>query len=174
MTKEKSPHCYLNDNALMIALAAIALLALSLWNALSLRGLIQITADDAFYYLEIAQNVIQGKGSTFDGIHLTNGYQPLWLFVLLPIFALFPSGGEIPFRLAFVLQSVLGALSAMVLYRLLRLGFRKTTSLLVSLVWISWGSRYFITGMETALYAFVLVITIWFWVVRFHNRDVAE
>ncbi len=42
---------------------------------------VSLVPDDAFYYLKIALNVSDGKGSTFDGIHATNGYHPLWLIV---------------------------------------------------------------------------------------------
>lgn len=35
--------------------------------------------DDAFFYFGIARNVAHGLGSTFDGVHPTNGYHPLWL-----------------------------------------------------------------------------------------------
>ncbi|MFN7951447.1 MAG: HEAT repeat domain-containing protein [bacterium] len=38
--------------------------------------------DDAFYYFQIAWNLAHGAGSTFDGIHPTNGYQPLWCWLL--------------------------------------------------------------------------------------------
>lgn len=40
-----------------------------------------LTFDDAYYYLAIARNVVDGHGSTFDQINLTNGYHPLWLGV---------------------------------------------------------------------------------------------
>ena len=39
-------------------------------------------ADDAYYYLVIARNIVETGLSTFDGQTLTNGYHPLWLFVL--------------------------------------------------------------------------------------------
>lgn len=38
--------------------------------------------DDAFYYFKIASNIASGHGSTFNGIHETNGYHPLWLGLL--------------------------------------------------------------------------------------------
>src|SRR5574340_95737 len=44
--------------------------------------------DDAYYYYKVAQNISEGRGSTFDGIHPTNGYHPLWLAICIPIFAL--------------------------------------------------------------------------------------
>jgi hypothetical protein len=40
-----------------------------------------ITFDDAFYYFQIARNVANGHGSTFNGIDSTNGYHPLWLLI---------------------------------------------------------------------------------------------
>ncbi|MCU1323884.1 MAG: hypothetical protein JWM43_3533 [Acidobacteriaceae bacterium] len=39
--------------------------------------------DDFLYYLKVAQSIAQGHGSTFNGITETNGYQPLWLAVLV-------------------------------------------------------------------------------------------
>jgi hypothetical protein len=40
-------------------------------------------ADDFFYYLNIAYHLANGHGSTFDGgITRTNGYNPLWLWLL--------------------------------------------------------------------------------------------
>ena len=41
--------------------------------------------DDAYYYLVIARNVASGHGFTADGISATNGFQPLWLWLLIPI-----------------------------------------------------------------------------------------
>jgi hypothetical protein len=40
-------------------------------------------SDDAFYYMEIAKNIIAGLGSTFDEITQTNGYHPLWMLILV-------------------------------------------------------------------------------------------
>lgn len=34
--------------------------------------------DDAYYYIVVGQNLSRGLGSTFDGVHFTNGYHPLW------------------------------------------------------------------------------------------------
>ena len=52
-----------------------------------IRGL---SADDAFYYFQIARNLAEGKFSTFDGgITRTNGYHPLWLFLITPFYWVF-------------------------------------------------------------------------------------
>lgn len=40
--------------------------------------------DDSYYYLGVARNIVAGDGSSFAGATETNGYQPLWLLLLLP------------------------------------------------------------------------------------------
>ena len=43
--------------------------------------------DDAFYYFEIAKNLATGEFSTFDGgITRTNGYHPIWVFLITPLY----------------------------------------------------------------------------------------
>jgi hypothetical protein len=41
--------------------------------------------DDAYYYLVIARNVAFGHGVTADSISATNGFQPLWMWLLVPV-----------------------------------------------------------------------------------------
>ncbi len=48
--------------------------------------------DDFFYYAQVARNIYETGASTFDGKTLTNGYQPLWMAVLVGLMALV--GGE--------------------------------------------------------------------------------
>ena len=46
-----------------------------------------LSTDDTFYYFQIARNLAEGKFSTFDGgITRTNGYHPLWLFLITPFY----------------------------------------------------------------------------------------
>ena len=54
-------------------------------------ALVSRVPDDAFYYLEIAARLARGQGFTFDGIHETNGFHPLWQLLLTP-FAAFLHG----------------------------------------------------------------------------------
>ena len=49
-----------------------------------------VSNDDSFYYFQIARNLAEGKFSTFDGgITRTNGYHPLWLFLITPFYWVF-------------------------------------------------------------------------------------
>lgn len=44
--------------------------------------------DDGLYYPRLAQNLVARSLCTYDGVTLTNGFHPLWLLVLLPVYGL--------------------------------------------------------------------------------------
>lgn len=74
-------------------------------------------ADDAFYYLVIAEHIIAGDGSTFDGRVETNGYHPLWMAVAVAAVKL--AGDAVPAaRLLTLLLALIGTLNALLLWRL--------------------------------------------------------
>jgi hypothetical protein len=55
--------------------------------------------DDAFYYFEMAQRLAAGGGVSVDGINPTNGFHPLWLLLITPVFAAGPEG-DLPIHLS--------------------------------------------------------------------------
>jgi len=123
--------------------------------------LTNIVPDDAFYYFQIARNVAQGTGSTFDGVNPTNGYHPLWLVVLVPIFKLFSVGGVndlAPIRALLALSLVLNTTTALLLARILS---RFTNSRWIAafgmLVWLLNPFMLYQTlnGLETSLALFL-------------------
>lgn len=63
--------------------------------------------EDAFYYLEIAKNISEGKGATFDELHLTNGFHPLWLLILTAIWSITNISLMGMVRLLVVLQAII-------------------------------------------------------------------
>jgi hypothetical protein len=69
------------------------------------QGFLAFYEDDFFYYLRIAQQIGAGKHSTYDGVHLTNGYHPLWMLLILALTRLFGSG----MAFFYALQSLLVA-----------------------------------------------------------------
>jgi hypothetical protein len=71
--------------------------------------------DDGFYYFQIARNLAQGAGITADGITPTNGFHPLWLFVIAPLWRFFDSTTAI--NAALVVGSFFDMFAALMLYR---------------------------------------------------------
>jgi hypothetical protein len=114
--------------------------------------------DDEFYYFQIARNVASGRGFTFDGLHATNGFQPLWLLVLVPVFALVP-GDVAPLRAVALLETVLVAAAAASVYRLLRARLGEAAALFAAVFLVAQpaATKVFRVGMESSLVLFLLV-----------------
>ncbi len=71
-----------------------------------------VNKDDAFYYFQIARNLAEGKFSTFDGgITRTNGYHPLWLFLITPFYWVFDKEAALFAIKAFEIMLVAGGVA---------------------------------------------------------------
>jgi hypothetical protein len=117
--------------------------------------------DDAFYYFKVAQNIVEGQGVTFDGIARTNGFHPLWLVVLLPIFVIARFDLIIPLRLVIALQLSLGIGAALILYRFCREVCSRWIAFLIALAWSFLPIVFEITfkgGTEAGINAFFLIL----------------
>jgi hypothetical protein len=119
--------------------------------------------DDAFYYYKTAQNVVDGKGFTFDGFGRTNGFQPLWMLVLLPVFFIIRNDLITPLRVVIGLQTLLSLGAALILYRLFQKNCSKPVSFLMALGWSMLPAIHDLTnqgGMESGLNTFFIIV---FW-----------
>jgi hypothetical protein len=72
--------------ALLFSLLSIGIYLISTYNP---HVWVDLVVDDAYYYLGIARNVTQGLGSTYLLPTHTNGYQPLWMLILVSTSKLF-------------------------------------------------------------------------------------
>lgn len=122
------------------------------------RNVVSVMYDDGFYYLEIARNVAEGHGSTFDGLHPTNGYHPLWLLTLVPVVGIAGSR-EAALVGLFLLQAVLTGAAAVLVYRTARaFGARPLASALAPLAFAQHQATYWmaLSGMEYGLQCLLL------------------
>jgi 4-amino-4-deoxy-L-arabinose transferase-like glycosyltransferase len=117
---------------------------------------LDILQDDAFYYLKIAQNIIDGRGMTFDGVAPTNGFQPLFMLFLLPI--MIAAGGDLllPIQGVGILLTVFAVANAVLIFWLTRILADTRTALTAMGLWVF--SPYFIVyginGLETGISVF--------------------
>src|SRR5689334_10606663 len=122
------------------------------------------TRDDAYYYFKVAQNITQGKGSTFDGINPTNGYHPLWMVVCVPIFALARFDLILPLRILLMVMAGFNAATAVLIYRLAKSNLSHAVALIAAPFWsFSFYIHYVIYefGLETPLAAFSVALFIY-------------
>ena len=119
---------------------------------LLLSNVIALNYDDSFYYLRIAQQIAAGAGSTFDGLHPTNGYHPLWLLLLVPIFWLSSDTGTV-LLVVMALQIAGFVIGVGLFYRTARLGSGPFAASLAVLLWIAVHCSYgmILSGMEYGL-----------------------
>jgi hypothetical protein len=122
-----------------------------------------VIADDTFYYFQIARNVAIGAGPTFDGLTPTNGFHPLWLLALVPIFAATEAlggGPWIPVRLALTACAALDLLSGWLLHRLIRsFGFPRA-AFWASALWFMAPPTLLLSlrGLESAVAAAMVML----------------
>ena len=107
----------LRDALLVLFIAGIlAYGAAFAWHMLDRFDLVNLlrdaSNDDAFYYFQIARNLAEGKFSTFDGgITRTNGYHPIWLFLITPFYWVFDKEAALFAIKAFEIMLVAGGVA---------------------------------------------------------------
>ena len=103
-------------------------------------------ADDGDYYLIVARNIARTGISTFDGFTLTNGYQPLYTWLLALVFLVFRATP----LLMVLLGGVLGTLSFALL--IARSPIRTPLGIALSMmIFIKLAAAFSLSGMETGL-----------------------
>ncbi|HYM81345.1 MAG TPA: hypothetical protein VEY91_08025 [Candidatus Limnocylindria bacterium] len=125
------------------------------------------TFDDACYYLKIAQNAANGLGLTFDGMAPTNGFQPLWLYLLVPIIRFVDGSPERIFKLSLVLQVLIMATAAVLLYTGLGKIFSGRVVLVSALFFVPAVFYPSVNGMESSILILCMVVLFLF---GLHNR----
>lgn len=115
----------------LVILALYGFVAISNVNAV----LNWFLTDDAFYYFQVARNVSEGAGFTFDGINLSNGFHPLWMFVCIPVFSLARFNIILPFRILIMILGFLHVGSFILLFRLLKRFIADEIAVLFAVLW---------------------------------------
>jgi hypothetical protein len=111
---------------------------------------LRTTEEDGFYYLGIARHLAAGHGPTFDGLHPTSGYHPLWLLALVPVFWLQPSASA-GMVAATALQAAILAVAAALLFTLARTWLAPAGALAAVAAWVLLAYRPGLSGLEFAL-----------------------
>lgn len=101
--------------AVLLVCALAVRLAIA-WQPLE-RLVTLVMPDDAFYYLQIARNIVGGHGVTFDGVEWTNGFHPLWMALLLPVYGIAGTHGPLGVHLALTLAIALDGITIWLLAR---------------------------------------------------------
>jgi hypothetical protein len=128
--------------------------------------------DDAFYYLTIARNLAAGRGFTFDGLHATSGFHPLWLAVLFAVFRLGASDDAALVATHLIELSLVGSAAALAYLTLApRLGRAAAACAALLPATLPGASAAMRGGMEGAMVLLFLVVA---WRAWLPLRDAAD
>jgi len=145
------------------AIAAAAVIAVGLALRLSIAWqnpetlALKVVADDGFYYFVTADRISDGQNISFDGVTLSNGYHPLWLFFLVPLYLL--PGRSLPLHLALTASSLFDvAAGGLVALAVGRLTGNRAAALFALTFYLLIPQNVFASanGVESALAAMML------------------
>ncbi len=124
--------------------------------------------DDALFYPIVARNIVDGQGSTSDGISRTNGYHPLWMGINIVSAFVF----ENPLAAVAVIQSIGFVLFLFLFYHYIR-NYMSGNLAIIFVVIASFEQSFFAVvfgGMETQLAAIFLLLTL----IVIRDRDLTK
>ena len=124
--------------------------------------------DDAFYVFSVSKHLAAGLGMTVDGMHLTNGFQPLLVLLYTPLFWLGGSNPWLAVRYSFLLNGFIAGLAVWAVAILLRTMERAPDRANFSAPIIGaaiWAFAYSIfaqmtNGLETGLASLLLLVAL--------------
>jgi len=104
---------------LILAAGLIVRLALA-WQPFDFQLQYGPLVDDAFYSLNVARHLARGEGPTCDGINFTNGFQPLYVFLMVPAYWVWPNDLMKPVYAATTLLALAATGAGWFLFRIAR------------------------------------------------------
>jgi len=129
--------------------------------------------DDSFYAFQISRNMADGAGMTFDGIHPTTGFQPLYVFLLVPIFMIAGGDPVLPIYIALSMLALFSGMTAYLLYRIGRRYVGFTAALAATLIW-SFSpivTKQTANGLETAIASFMIAAAVLYYLSRVRGEE---
>lgn len=133
--------------------------------------------DDAYYVLKIAKNIAAGNGP-FCSDNYTNGFQPLYVFLLVPVFFVFPNDLIAPVHISLIYSALFDSITLIFIFKILAMYCKSGWTFIAgALVWISnsYVIQNSLNGLETALSVLFIVLTLYYFLIlrqlgEFSNR----
>lgn len=117
--------------------------------------------DDTYLSLTIAKNIAGGLGPSYSGEY-TNGFQPMYVFIMVPVFSIIQNDLITPLKVSLVILSIFDTLSLYILLSLFSKFVKSKWSLI--LLAVMWIFNFYIiyntlNGLETAVAVFFLLLS---------------
>lgn len=151
----------------LIAISAIVTSLNTLMDAYNGQSVI---SDDAYYYIVTAKHYVKDGIVSFDGIHETNGFHPLWFLIIVALFKIGINNLSLKdqyFSLVLIEQVIWLTIILLIMiygYKNKNDKNRLTFSYFI-LIWLIYPLNYrlFHLGMETTLAALLLIVLLYYY-----------
>ncbi|MEP7220436.1 MAG: hypothetical protein ABI876_16040, partial [Bacteroidota bacterium] len=132
--------------------------------------------EDSFYVMSVARSLARGLGLSVDGVHPTNGVQPLICFLDAPLFAISGGNDFLALRLALFLQIIIMSCAVFAIARFATTllkdeGERRRVFWLMTMI-LAWSYTIvngLMNGLETGL-----AVAITFLTLAYYNSSIAD
>ncbi len=129
-------------------------------------------SDDFFYYAQIAHNLLNGKGLSFDGITQTNGFHPLWMLILIAISYLTTAKFYSFSLLVFLVSVLFSFFSFYTCYKLLKHKFFNSNfALEIAFLYFIYVYKFSTMGMEVTLLFPIVPLSLLFFIKTYDEYD---
>ena len=142
------------------AVVLLAAVHFAAWLSIVLLKPMAFLLDDAYYSLTVAANIAAGRGITYGGFP-TNGFQPLYSFLMTPVFAVVDNRMT-ALRIALFFGALCSTAALFVLYSLARkITDATSATLAVMLAALSQNLlAHSASGLETPLHALLFLVVV--------------
>jgi hypothetical protein len=123
-----------------------------------IRSILPFLPDDTAYYFKIVENLHAGNGLSFDGLHKTDGFHPLWLYLLTGVRFFLTGTPESIYRIFLFVQLLLITGSIWLIWITQRRIFGKRIALFGVGLFLLCLFFQSLNGLETALQIFMLCL----------------
>ncbi len=120
--------------------------------------------DDAYLSLEIARNFAEGKWFFYGGQH-TSGFQPLYVFLMAPVYMLIKNDAVTPVYISLVFSAIVGFAIIPLLYKLVKLIYNDSFSPFISVllfILLPVAIANLSNGLETSVSFFFFVLIFYY------------
>lgn len=129
--------------------------------------------DDFYYYLKLGENFWKYGFFTFDGINTTNGFQPLWQLIIIIISLFFEGDSLVKASLLLnLLLTILFFYFFLKLIKKLKLPIFPLVLSIIALISFPSLGQYLFNGMETALAAFLIVLSFLYFI-KLNEKEIS-
>ena len=156
----KMPNLHIKNKLALILILSLIIRLIVAWQPVPIL-VERILLDDSLYGFSIAKNIALGNGITYNGIDVTNGLQPLWVFLISPVY-LFFSNINTAVNVILSIEAILDTLIVFLIYKFATRLFDERIGLLASFIWAINPLVFFqtLSGIDVTLYIVMVLATL--------------